>query len=612
MVDENPVPPLSEWFGPALVAWLITVGALAFLALAAAWVTAVLHAGPRAGSWNFFRGLRYALADLVCLSPRRTAALAWLTVKESIRRKVVVVFAMFLLLAAFGGWFLDPTSMNLARLYITAVLTATTYLICALVIVLSALGLPGDIKSHTIYTLVTKPVRPSEIILGRLCGLVLIGTALLGLMCAVSYVFVRRGLNHTHEVDLARLQPDYGGRPAAPGAAPQGWKGWTTTAQAHRHEVYVDAAGPARLELENGHWHALAVDPARLRQAGAAEGRNRVATGLQQGQLVARSPQYGALRFVDRGGREAAKGVNVGDEWTYRTYIEGGTLGAAVWTFAGVTEAAFPNGGLPVELNIAVFRTHKGTITKGVPGSLTLRNPKTGLSVEARVFAAKEYVIDSQWIPRALEAGDGRAIDLFRDLTADGRLEIRLRCLEPQQYFGAAPHDCYLRGADASFTLNFLKGYFGVWLKMTVLCAFGMMFSALLSAPVAWLATGGLFVIGLFKSFLLELAGNRVIGGGTFESLLRIVTQDNMVSELEPGLRTSLVKTADKAAGVFLGALGAVAPDFGRYEYDAFVADGFNIPLNTILVDSLLSLAVVMPAFVAAYVFFKSREVAAA
>ena len=74
---------------------------------------------------------------------------------------------------------------------------------------------------------------------------------------------------------------------------------------------------------------------------------------------MARVPVYGKLAFRDRTGQPAEKGINVGDEWTYRSFIEGGTLAAAVWSFQGITPERFPDG-LPVEMTIEAFRTYKG------------------------------------------------------------------------------------------------------------------------------------------------------------------------------------------------------------------------------------------------------------
>ena len=46
-----------------------------------------------------------------------------------------------------------------------------------------------------------------------------------------------------------------------------------------------------------------------------------------RGLLRARVPYYGKVRFLDRKGVEVAKGISVGNEWTYRSFIEGGTSG---------------------------------------------------------------------------------------------------------------------------------------------------------------------------------------------------------------------------------------------------------------------------------------------
>jgi hypothetical protein len=145
--------------------------------------------------------------------------------------------------------------------------------------------------------------------------------------------------------------------------------------------------------------------------------------------LVSRVPVYGELQFLDRGGKPAEKGVNVGDEWTYRTFIEGNTQATAIWTFQGITPRRFPDG-LPVELYIDVFRTHKGDLEKGVAGSLVARNPRTRQEFEVAIFAAKKLTTDEQFIRRKLRAKDGTEIDLFKDLVDDGKLEIQLRCVE--------------------------------------------------------------------------------------------------------------------------------------------------------------------------------------
>ena len=351
--------------------------------------------------------------------------------------------------------------------------------------------------------------------------------------------------------------------------------------------------------MEQRHWHKLTVEK---------DGdKTTYRLGPPEGMLVARVPVYGKLTFRDRAGQPTEKGVNVGDEWAYRSYIEGGTLAACVWTFDGITEEAFPHG-LPVEMTIEVFRTYKGNIEKGVLGSLTVRNPRTGKKVEVRIFESKEFMTDSQLIPRELQMPDGKKVDLFKDFVDDGQVEIWLQCVEPQQYFGAAQADMYLRARDASFALNFVKGYFGIWLQMMLVIALGVMFSTFLSGPVAMLATLGALLGGFFSDFMYRLATGQTYGGGPFESIIRILTQQNVTSEMEPGLRTTVAQTLDQAAEVGLRGMAAILPDFGHFSFAEYVASGFNISGDTLLTFTCRAFAFVLPVFVAAYLCLKNRE----
>lgn len=171
-------------------------------------------------------------------------------------------------------------------------------------------------------------------------------------------------------------------------------------------------------------------------------------------------------------------------------------------------------------MNIGVFRTYKGNIEKGVLGSLSVRNPN-GLTVETEIFESMEFAIKKIALPRKIVNYSSKQIilrktptakgmvisppsdqydpkllkktefDLFRDLSDNGRFEVWLRCLEPAQYFGTSQRDLYIRAGDASFELNFVKAYLGIWMQMVLMIAFGVMFSTFLSGPVALTATLG-------------------------------------------------------------------------------------------------------------------------
>lgn len=611
MVDDTlDITPFWEWLPSAALHWLLAVGFVAIVGGGFVLLLSILMHGPREGVRLFASRLVDAVSDLVFMSPRRVFALGRLTFQESIRRRVVIVFVIFCVLMLFGGWFLDPTSEHPARLYLSFVLSATCYLTVALALFLSVLSIPADIRNHTIQTVVTKPVRMSEIVLGRIVGFTAIGTLLLALMGAASYAFVQRGVRHTHELaeeDVRAAKKAWAasiaeGKPCEPQTVR------TTEVNHHRHTVTLVPGEDQSQKLvadsstAQDHWHGVSYRVEGSPPSVSAE------VGKQRGMLVARVPVYGTLRFKDREGKDAEKGISVGDEWTYRSYIMGGSMAEAAWTF-NVSPEEFPDG-LPVEMNLGVFRTHKGDIEKGVPGSIAVRNPKTKLMSSPEIFASQEFTTMQMFIPRKLKA-EGREVDLFQDLSDNGRVEIVLMCVASQQYFGVAQRDLYLRAADASFAANFFKGYVGIWSQMLLVTILGVTFSTFLSGPIAMLSMVGVLVFQVFKDLVTELASHTIIGGGPVESLFRLLTRMNMVSDLPEGAQTSLIKGIDYGLEEAIGAAWAIIPDLSKFDFSASVANGFDISAGDPMAKSLVRIAAyLIPVFVAGYFFLKSREVA--
>jgi hypothetical protein len=624
-------PTFLGWLLNALIGWLSVVSAFVVAGIFLGWLVAAMRRGPSAAVGTTLLALREMVSDLAHFSPRRVLALTMLTVKESIRRRVIVVFGLFILLVLFAGWFLDPGSTDPARLYIGFVLDMTRYLVLLLALLLSAVSLPQDIRKRTLHTVVTKPARRSEIVLGRMLGFIAVGTILLAVMGPISYGFVVRGLSHTHELlpaDLEMAERKWNGM-SGKDASGELLTLRTTMAQGHQHLIKIDPRwtassdskpdgpgaqkGIVKTEISGGHWHVFSYEVEGGGKSSPA--KIKYSLGPAEDMLVARVPVFGTLVFKDRSGRDKEKGINVGSEWEYRGYIEGGTASAAVWTFSNIREADFPQG-LPVEMTIEIFRSHKGVITRGVRGSLWVLNPHNQQWIcGASEFEAKEYVTDVHFIPRQLRSGDGQYVDLFKDLVVDGRLVIRLVCEDPGQYLGAAPHDLYLRARDMPFAWNFFKGYLGIWLQMVLIVGFGVTFSTFLSAPIALLATASVLIAGTFYDFIRDMAGHKILGGGPFEAGIRMVRQENQTMEMGGEFKIMLAQMGDKIVEFFLSIISLILPDFAKYSFPDdvghfCVASGFDITTEMLLKGILGAIGFMAPLIVAAYVFLKIREVA--
>lgn len=604
VVTDTELLTFTQWFlygsetqWGALWWFLLVAIGLSIAALLLGYLLAAVRHGPMVAGDMTYRVVLTGLREMFILSPRRVWALARLAIQESVRRRVWVAFLVFVVLLLFAGWFLDTESREPVKLYLSFVLTTTMFLVLALSLFLSVFSLPNDIKNKTIYTVVTKPVRSGEIVLGRILGFTVIGSVLLAAMGVTSYFFVVRGLNHTHEItafDLREITGEDG---------LLGREGETSRSLHHRHQVVIDTEGNATVHANLGHYHDVIIEE-------DSRGETVYQLSSPKGMFRARVPVYGKLRFRDRTGKDVARGINVGNEWAYRSYIEGGTPAAAIWSFNNIRAADFPDG-LPLELNIRVFRSHKGNIEEGILGSLVVRNPDTGRASDLHTFRAKEFYIDTQPIPRELTDSDGKPVDLFDDLiTPDGRVEIWLQCLNHAQYFGAAQADCYLRAQENWFELNFFKGYLSIWVQMVLVICFGVLFSTFLSGPVAMVATIGAIVMGFFTQFVFDLAVGEVQGGGPIESLIRLVTQKNVSIDLEPGIGTAVAQTIDAVMLFFMNAAAHLLPNYSRYSNVDWVAYGFDIPLGVVMQNLVACLAYLLAVFVAGYFFLRIREVA--
>jgi len=597
MVLEQDILPYLEWFlGDtntlgALPRFLLIVFALGLVALLGGYLISAARHGLLRGGDITYRTLSAGFRELWEMSPRRIGALASLAVKEAWRRRVWVALVVFVVILMFAGWFLKSDHQDPAKLYISFVLTATTYLVLGIALLLSAFSLPGDFKTKTIYTIVTKPVRSGEIILGRILGFTLIGTALLATMAACSYVFVTRSLDHTHVVES-------NGWKTLPGEE-GGYEGRTSRQAYHRHFVETDNEKQGLALSNHGHYHPVVPRGDGVRVL-AAENFMR-----------ARVPRWGELAFLDRQGVSKQRGISVGSEWTYRSFIDGGTQASAIWAFDNISKPADSEAGLPIGLIVRVFRTHKGVIGQAIGGSIQVRNPDTGVTSQVAYFRAVDAKVDEKTIERKLTSTELEEVDLYEDLvTKDGRVEIIVQCLERGQYFGFAKPDCYLRLPDGLPTVNFVKVYLSIWVQMVMVISIGVAASALLSGPVAMLFTVSFVLLGFFREFFVGVATGTEYGGGPLESLVRLVTQQNVMSPLKAGGAEPLVQGVDSLLKFFMQSLAQVLPDFSAISTVDFAAYGYDVPVNRVFQDLTSCLGYVVGLAVIGYFLLRTREVA--
>lgn len=643
--------------------WLLTDGALltfAFVAgfcvvagLLLGFVVSSFRHGPSEAFFAVSQTVFQAVPDLLGMKVRRIWAIARLSIKENFRL-FVVTLAIFVISLAVAGWFIGGGGKSPERSYIAFLFFAAQILISIFAVLVSAFSLPNDIMSKTIYTVVTKPVRASEIILGRFVGFALLGTVLLAVVGSLSYVFMIRGIDHTHELSEEITADKW--MPIVDGFTPDGRRPFdsraffessvlTTRNNDHVHRIAIialdDGTSDVVADETAGHTHSVEIvemDPATQRP-------KMVRFGPPKGNLRARQPIYSAprgdlmaLTLTDEKGTETP-GINVGEVWDYHKYIQGGTQATATFRFSGLTASKFANTDeVNLDLNLAVFRTHIGDLRRRVEAEIELRNvvdvaqTETAQTKSVKIpFETEEFKVQTLTIPRKLKNGTIRVVgqadrnnqelDFFDDLAENGELDLIIRCIDQKQYLGVARASIYFHAGDTSFGWNYLRGFLGIWAQMLAIIALSIALSTFLKGPVVLIGSVGVIVFGYSANFVVFVADSvlggdklaNIWGGGPTEALYRLVTQMNLQHPMPPGAGTDIIKFLDSNALLpGMKSLAYAVPRFENFNLANYLAYGYTIDNQLLLINLLTAFTFAVGMMVVGYFCFKTREIAAA
>lgn len=520
--------------------------------------------GGTAGPQLFFRNLLAGFQDFAKSSPRRIYSIADLTIKESVRKKALYAFVIFGLLFMFASWFLRDTGERpdlQLKVLVSFVLTMTSWLLLPVMLLLACWGLPTDIKNRSLHTVITKPARRSEVMLGRVLGYLGVGTFVLAVVSIFGYVFIVRLI-------------------------------------------------PASAESS----------------------------------LVSRVPVYGKIAFADRFGNQSKDvGINVGDVWEFRSYIEGGTLARTYYDYENLDVANFKRdyesrkskagegeevSALTLEYNFEAFRTHKGQMDQRLMARLVLINPDDEtVRVPLSPFQVKEFSKFAEdklvRIPAVIEYLDeetskAKTANLFEDVMPNGKLLVEVSCIDPAQYLGMARPDLFIRTPDKPFATSYFKSIAGIWMQMFLVVLIGVTASCFVKGPVATLLTFSFLIVGkVFHTLMNDLtvvqtASGKPYGGGPFESAYRMYNHLNMDVSMDAGPLEPVIKFVDGFALKFLELTRNIIPNFGQFRMSEFTANGFDVPWAASMLPGLaITLAYIIPCILLGYFSLKLREMEA-
>ncbi len=513
------------------------------------------------------------LLGLTRLRAGRIWALARLSLKEAVRSRVVLVFALMALVFLFADWFVPYRAQDQVRNYVRVVYWSMTPLFLMTAGLLGSLSIPADIKSQSIHTIVTKPVEKFEIVLGRFLGYALLLTAGLVVVSLLSLVYVARGVNE------AAAQESYKARVPVFGKL-----------------AFIGTRDAAKGESVGREW----------------DYRGYIG-GPQSFQPNQNTPrQYAVWGFDDVPADLAHRDTPITFEFTFDIFrlSKGEENKDIPCTFV------FADGGLSLaEVNERLAKIHDERARRPAEAASEAFDKEMidryGV-YEAPGVAVTDYHTQELQVPAAFFAKllSGPAP---HDPAAP-RMEIFVsvdRAPEAQM-LGVARRDLYLLANERPFWFNFLKGIAGMWCTYMLVLGIAVACSTYLSGIISWLCTMFLFGAGMFTTYLQDLAENRVPGGGPAEAFYRVTTGKVLAAPLEQGPTASVLRGADEAFTWFLRRLLNLIPDVNRFDLHTYVANGFDVPFwNVLVIDNLLPLiGYLLPWAILAYYLMKYREIA--
>jgi hypothetical protein len=143
------------------------------------------------------------------------------------------------------------------------------------------------------------------------------------------------------------------------------------------------------------------------------------------------------------------------------------------------------------------------------------------------------------------------------------------------------------------------------------------MFSTFLSGPVAMVATAVCVLLGFSAEQVYDtrhyIDQGISRGGGPVESLVRLLKQDAMTTELDVDTAAAtVIKTFDAGIVYTLDAIATALPNLPKMVGTAeFAASGFDIFGALLLRHAAATLGYCLLAFLVSYFFLKTREIAA-
>jgi hypothetical protein len=552
------------------------------------------------GSAALFAVLLPFGVGLAAVRPRRIWAIALLTIKEVIRRRVLWVFLLLGLVFLFGTWFIGGESHNQVRNYVEIVYLTMAILLVLTASLVASFSIPTDVKQQTIHTVLTKPVERFELVLGRFIGFGTVMTLVLVIMTAFSLLYVLRGVDPDAAKESLKARVPVYGELEFEGTKDR--KKGENVGEEWDYRSYISGPFPQQ-PIQTAIWSFPYVPRSLAR-------RDKVPCEFTFSIYRTTTGEINKGVFCTFTVESWRWNPSRRDEFNKERERLKGQLSEA--EIADTLAQQFGLYELPSK---EVINYH--TLAFDVPGGLFKNYFASAHDLQPRI---KELEAKGGGLSTA-DAEELAALEKVAKGHSPPPLKVRARCVSRTQFLGMARYDLYLRQDEeqagylrqvTEFGANFFKGALGICFWMCLVLSLALACSSYLSGVISWLCVLFLVVVGWGRDFVQSIAEGKNEGGGPAESLIRLFERQNAVLPLEDTTATRVATGYDEVYRWLLRRVMDILPDVALYFREFFnpVASGFDISATTIAKTLLLLAGYLLLWAVLAYYLIKSREVA--
>lgn len=524
-------------------------------------------------------------------------AIAKLSFKEAVRSQVLWLFLLVFLPVLFPAqWFAGGKPSDEMRTT-TSIATLVLSLLALLpALLLTAFGIPNDIKNWNIFTVVSKPVERFEIVAGRFVGYLALMTLVTLALTGVSLVFVlnnsmsARALAETYTARVPlRGTLDF---KSIVGRERQEKKEFEGTNVGREFDYRKYIAGAA-ISPQRAIWHFNTI-PGSLAKADGD--RVSVEFTFDVFKLTKGEQNKGVLTkfvFVTHNVplKQPVKDTE-GGEWRWENEERRRAYDKRAAELRA--EGADP--------------TNQATARPGTPGWVAVNK----LAEEFGYYEINgKEVFDYQVMGVEVPAG------LFRNAAqgAPGtgpRFSVYVKCESEGQLLGAAEPDLYVLEGAMPFWYNFLKAGIGLWCRLCIVIGLAVTVSSYLSGILVVIAVAFIYIVGFFTEHLGEVANNRnAVGGGPLQSLSQIIRAEQPTAPLSDSATTKAIQKGDQVLAWVIRRVQNMIPDVESFSWEHFVGEGFNVNGEYLVLNLLVTFGYLIPWFIFGFYMMKLREVAA-